>query len=795
MSSSQEDKHYILKDLTGTQQSVFKLGEHKLKSDSGKFLVADRDGPCTLLEVSTSKLKINNQAFYWGWQPFEQGNHQAGDIVWNVNPNGDRNILCWRCVESGEPGVWIPQYVAKPLPSSSQEGAIAQYFEGEWIGTSLEDLTISTSQIVETRSKKFVTADQLKIINDTKGINSGDETYSSIRTKLGSATSFRDGYLSNTDFDKIQAAYNVSIDLLNNPFEVNVPTKLSELFDDIQVITKDQLPLSLSQLENDAGYITLASLPTKVSQLENDLGYVQSVSLPTKLSEFNDDVGYVTTDDLAVIKLDDLIDVDTHSSRLTDSNVLTYKAYLDKWVPAPIDSVITDLTTTQVDEGTNLYFTEARANAWAEDYLPTVNLRTLQDVVVEDNQEGTVLYFTESAWRARRLEELNPFSVDNLADVIITQPLNNFEVLTYNNNSWRAIAFEENPNFTFNRLNDTIITDPEEGHIPVYDANNRKWVNKALDLSSLNVSVDVSTIVDNLSLNSLPDVNTPTHLLRDGAVLTYSASGGVWSPSVLTAGVTSINGFNGVVNITTASIPESGNLYFTTERVDQRLNQRLSTITLSDILPLGEDGVERGDVLYFDGSSWAATNVSTLNISTSDLSDFILPDTISNGQVLVNQNGVWTAADLPSTQLADIPDNTLLGNISGDIAQPTALTFGTGFSFSGSTVNVDSGGVALGLTLVSVKTNNYTALNGQLIPCDTSAGSFNITCPTEGSFSVIDVIGNSPTTGFGVVGKSLFILPTSGKTVMGEISLELDIGAISPEFLLIGTDWRIINHG
>jgi hypothetical protein len=97
------------------------------------------------------------------------------------------------------------------------------------------------------------------------------------------------------------------------------------------------------------------------------------------------------------------------------------------------------------------------------------------------------------------------------------------------------------------------------------------------------------------------------------------------------------------------------------------------------------------------------------------------------------------------------------------------------------------------LTTTTVKTANYTAIDGDKIPCDTiTIGAFTITTPASGCFQVIDVFGNTPTTGFGV--NNLTIFPASG-TIMGEATLVLDVGGISPEFELIGTDWRIINHG
>ena len=98
------------------------------------------------------------------------------------------------------------------------------------------------------------------------------------------------------------------------------------------------------------------------------------------------------------------------------------------------------------------------------------------------------------------------------------------------------------------------------------------------------------------------------------------------------------------------------------------------------------------------------------------------------------------------------------------------------------------------LTTITTKTGDYTANDGERIPCDTSGGGFTITTPGTGRFQVVDIIGTSPTTGFGVTSKNLTVTPASG-TIMGDTTLVLDVGAISPEFELIGTDWRIVNHG
>lgn len=93
--------------------------------------------------------------------------------------------------------------------------------------------------------------------------------------------------------------------------------------------------------------------------------------------------------------------------------------------------------------------------------------------------------------------------------------------------------------------------------------------------------------------------------------------------------------------------------------------------------------------------------------------------------------------------------------------------------------------------LITTQTADCTANDGESIPCDTSGGAFTVTTPASGRFKVIDVAGNASTEGFGV--NNLTIEAAAGTTIMGDAVLNLDVGAISPEFQLIGTDWRITN--
>ena len=91
-----------------------------------------------------------------------------------------------------------------------------------------------------------------------------------------------------------------------------------------------------------------------------------------------------------------------------------------------------------------------------------------------------------------------------------------------------------------------------------------------------------------------------------------------------------------------------------------------------------------------------------------------------------------------------------------------------------------------------VITSNYTANDKDSVTTDTSSGGFTVTLPLEGSIKIVDIIGNSADTGFGA--NNLLVEPqTVGQTIMGEPTLNIDIGATELILTLYDDDWRIFN--
>jgi hypothetical protein len=82
--------------------------------------------------------------------------------------------------------------------------------------------------------------------------------------------------------------------------DIPVPSKVSELNNDIGYITASQVPpvpSKVSELDNDAGYITMSAIPaipSKTSELDNDSGFITASAIPSQVSSFENDVGYIT---------------------------------------------------------------------------------------------------------------------------------------------------------------------------------------------------------------------------------------------------------------------------------------------------------------------------------------------------------------------------------------------------------------------------------------------------------------------------------------------------------------------
>lgn len=88
-----------------------------------------------------------------------------------------------------------------------------------------------------------------------------------------------------------------------NDLGIVIPTKVSDLTNDLHFATESQIPTQTSQLTNNSGFttqsyvdskITQLNIPTKTSELTNDSHFATESQLPTKTSELTNDSDFTT---------------------------------------------------------------------------------------------------------------------------------------------------------------------------------------------------------------------------------------------------------------------------------------------------------------------------------------------------------------------------------------------------------------------------------------------------------------------------------------------------------------------
>ena len=117
-----------------------------------------------------------------------------------------------------------------------------------------------------------------------------------------------------------------------------IPTAVSQLTNDVNYITVNQVPTSISHYTNDAHYITIndvpaqvqsdwtetnsaskayiqnkPTIPTAVSQLTNDVNYITVNQVPTSISHYTNDAHYITINDVPAQVQSDWAETNTAS--------------------------------------------------------------------------------------------------------------------------------------------------------------------------------------------------------------------------------------------------------------------------------------------------------------------------------------------------------------------------------------------------------------------------------------------------------------------------------------------------
>jgi hypothetical protein len=182
----------------------------------------------------------------------------------------------------------------------------------------------------------------------------------------------------------------------------------------------DDLPEGLARL-----YFTNSRVDTRVSQISiNTLADVSTVgavngSILTWNSATNN---WVANQSYTPTSLNALSDVSYTPAAILNNQVLAWNSTTSKFQPA---NVLTEgVTTSNVPEGTNLYFTDSRVDT----RIAQTSINSLSDVAVSPNLGDSLVYTQVSGsnqWRAKAL------ALNDLTDVIISVTPTQGQTLIY----------------------------------------------------------------------------------------------------------------------------------------------------------------------------------------------------------------------------------------------------------------------------------------------------------------------------------------------------------------------------
>ena len=321
---------------------------------------------------------------------------------------------------------------------------------------------------------------------------------------------------------------------------------------------------------------------------------------------------------LRLASIDALADVDTVTIAPQTGYALVWNGV--KWIPNVITAAsfsgtinsantaatanvantvlsLSNFTTANLAEGTNLYYTNARVNAQIS--LNLALKANVVDLTTANVVELNSLYFTNA--RVNAQVESNLRLKANVVDLTTANvvELNN---LYYTN----ARVYS---NLTLASINaladvDTVTTLPSSGQALVW--NGTAWIPTSVSASNANTSNQANVANTVLSLSNLTTAN-----LAEGTNLYYT------NARVYSAISGNLALKANVVDLTTANVIETaGNLYYTNARVYSNLS--LASINaLADVDTLTTPP-SSGQALGWNGTAWIPTSVSASNANTSN---------------------------------------------------------------------------------------------------------------------------------------------------------------------------------
>ena len=232
-------------------------------------------------------------------------------------------------------------------------------------------------------------------------------------------------------------------------------------------------------------------------------------------------------------------------------------------------SSISNHSTTNLSEGDNQYFTNARADGRADTRIAASNIGALANVTTSSLANGDVLEYNGSVFANTNLEE----KVEDIINGALVGGTN--ITVTYDDSAGTLTIENDNTaDITGLTAGDGLIGGGSSGDVTL----NVKVDDSSLEISSDTVQVKSSGITN--------------------AMLAGSITNSKLSASSITINGTAVS-LGGTRTLDTGDLAEDGNLFFTNARADARI----AAANISDLNDVGStSGASSGQILVFDSN-------------------------------------------------------------------------------------------------------------------------------------------------------------------------------------------------
>jgi plastocyanin len=411
---------------------------------------------------------------------------------------------------------------------------------------------------------------------------------------------------------------------------------------------------------------------------------------------------------------------------------------------AALKANVADLTTSNVVEDTNLYYTNNRVYANVlgifDNYVPSVNLivkANVSDLTTSNIIEGNNLYYTNSRVQSNVIALLPTLAGDNIT-IEANGRISASATSSGNVYAANIIGLNTANIIGLNTANVVELTN-------LYYTNNRVYANVLALLPTYTGNISAGNVIANII--------TGANLISTNII-----SATTWT------GLYAAN----IIGLTTANVSEVNNLYYTNARVYANISpllfnyQTLANAALkANVADLNTSNIIEGNNLYYTNTRVYANVISLLDNYTTT-SNTVLKANVSDlttSNIIEGNNLYYTNARVRSNVIALLP--TLAGN---------NITIEANGRIS---ATAPASGTVLATDVIGLNSNIYSNV---ILLLPTLAGD-NITIEANGRISST-ASGGGGSSNYGNANVAAFLTTYTGNIQSGNIIANTIVGGV-----------------